>query len=245
VALRDEIEYRTPDILGAEREKYAGRHTLLVGNGFSAATTAVALAQLSREVPETRVTWISRGEAVAGQGGPMTAPELDPLPERTQLVLQANALARARHEDFIYWPQTTVQSIDKLTHTEGYRVALLGQHAGTLSFDLIVANVGFRPDRSLYEELQVEEDTATQAPRRLAEAVGGRLPRDARKAILADPQALVTTEPNFYLLGAKSFGRNPNFLVVRGLEQIRQLFSILGDRPTLDLYAGATRLPQD
>lgn len=57
------------------------------------------------------------------------------------------------------------------------------------------------------------------------------------------PQTLVTPEPNFYLLGAKSYGRNSKFLLATGLAQIRELFTIIGDRPTLDLYATSVRLP--
>ena len=58
----------------------------------------------------------------------------------------------------------------------------------------------------------------------------------------AEPQTLMQPEPNFYILGAKSYGRTSNFLFSVGLEQIRDVFTIIGDRPTLDLYAGAHKL---
>jgi hypothetical protein len=56
--------------------------------------------------------------------------------------------------------------------------------------------------------------------------------------------------PNFYILGAaklpagraKSSGDPSSFLFSAGLKQIRDLFAIIGDRPTLDLYAGAHKL---
>lgn len=48
--------------------------------------------------------------------------------------------------------------------------------------------------------------------------------------------SLVTTEPNFYVLGGKSYGRNPHFLLSIGHTQIRDLFALIGDRETLDLY---------
>ena len=56
------------------------------------------------------------------------------------------------------------------------------------------------------------------------------------------PQSLITPEPDFYILGAKSYGRNPNFLISIGLEQIRDLFTIIGDREDLDLYKTAVTL---
>jgi hypothetical protein len=57
-----------------------------------------------------------------------------------------------------------------------------------------------------------------------------------------DPPLLVQPEPNFYILGAKSHGRRSDFLVSLGLAQIRDVFAIIGDRATLDLYATAPRL---
>ncbi len=54
--------------------------------------------------------------------------------------------------------------------------------------------------------------------------------------------ALLNPEPDFYILGAKSFGRDSRFMISNGLLQIRALFSILGDRADLDLYATMTGL---
>jgi hypothetical protein len=45
-------------------------------------------------------------------------------------------------------------------------------------------------------------------------------------------------EPDFYILGAKSRQNGDGFTFAEGLVQIRDLFTILGDRTTLDLYAG-------
>ena len=56
------------------------------------------------------------------------------------------------------------------------------------------------------------------------------------------PQSLTSPEPDFYILGAKSYGRNSNFLVAIGLEQIRDLFTLIGDREDLDLYKSAITL---
>lgn len=56
------------------------------------------------------------------------------------------------------------------------------------------------------------------------------------------PQTLVNPEPNFYILGAKSYGRNSNFLFSLGLEQIRELFTVIAGREELDLYSSVTNL---
>ena len=51
-----------PDVLGAERDVYADRHTLVVGSGYSAATTVAALAELREQSPQTRIIWSVRHE---------------------------------------------------------------------------------------------------------------------------------------------------------------------------------------
>ena len=50
------------------------------------------------------------------------------------------------------------------------------------------------------------------------------------------PEALMNPEPNFYILGSKSYGRNPHFLFSHGLDQVQQLFTMIGERDDLDLY---------
>ena len=52
------------------------------------------------------------------------------------------------------------------------------------------------------------------------------------------PQRLLRVEPDFYILGAKSRQNGDEFTFAEGLVQIRDLFTIVGDRTTLDLYAG-------
>jgi flavin-dependent dehydrogenase len=58
-----------------------------------------------------------------------------------------------------------------------------------------------------------------------------------------DPRRLITAEMDFYVLGAKSAPSGGSFTFLEGLAQIRDLFTIIGDRATLDLYAtiGAER----
>jgi hypothetical protein len=216
-ARRGEIEYRLPDVLGRDRERYAGKHTLLIGAGSSAATSVVALAELAKQSPGTRVTWVTRREGPAGAGGPIEQIADDRLPQRAALARRANALA-SDPAAITYWPTTHVESIGAGQPSK-FRVALAGRHAGVHPFDEIIANVGFQPDRDLYRELQVHEGYASEGP-----------------------QTILNPEPNFYLLGAKSYGRQKNFLLSVGLDQIREVFTIIGDRPALDLYASAHQI---
>jgi len=49
-----------PDVLGPDRERFAGRTTLVVGAGHSAATTLLHLGRLARQEPGTRIIWAIR-----------------------------------------------------------------------------------------------------------------------------------------------------------------------------------------
>ncbi len=44
-------------------------------------------------------------------------------------------------------------------------------------------------------------------------------------------------EPGFFIIGAKSYGRDSRFLIHLGLEQVREVFTLIEGRPELDLYA--------
>ncbi len=48
--------------------------------------------------------------------------------------------------------------------------------------------------------------------------------------------ALTHPEPAFFILGAKSYGKNVNFLIRLGLEQIRDVFTLIEGDPAVDLY---------
>ena len=165
----------------------------------------------------TRVTWITRREGPAAAGGPVTPREGDPLPERAQLARRANEMVAAGK--VVHRAQAVVERIAR-ADPGGFTVELSGQHAQTIQVDEIIANVGFRPDWQICEELQIEQD-----PRRPATT-----------------PSLTLAEPNYYVLGHKSYGRSPAFLFRDGLAQIRDVFRILGDRDGLDLYATARPL---
>src|SRR5258708_36507931 len=54
-ALREYIFYGIPDILGTQRERYAGRRVLVVGSGHSAFNALLALAALAQQHPSTHL----------------------------------------------------------------------------------------------------------------------------------------------------------------------------------------------
>ena len=96
--------------------------------------------------------------------------------------------------------------------------------------DEIVANVGYKPDRSLYEELHIHECYATQGPMKLAAQLLGETSNDCLAQSSKGIETLANPEPNFYILGSKSYGRDSRFLIRTGLEQIDELFDWLAEK---------------
>lgn len=241
IGLRNELVYDLPDVIGTNRRRYAGRHTLVVGSGLSAATTVLALVQLAAEEPATRVTWVTRPRHGVERTGPVAEDRLNGLPERRKLVESANQLLSNPPRSFTHRWAAAVASLSR--HQAGYHVYLTqeegmpAEEAGI--FDEVIANVGYRPDIHLYDELQVPACYLTQRPARPSTEESVRAATSWPDLSLT---ALRNPEPDFYVLGAKSFGRKSDFLVSDGLQQIQILFTLIGDRPDLNLYEYAKRL---
>jgi hypothetical protein len=242
--LRAAIRYHLPDVLGIDRERYAGRRTLLVGSGYSAATAAVAWEQLAAESERTELVWLTRN-ASAGELGPVVRIPEDPLLERDDLARRANQLA----SDSPGWLARHAGCQVRAVRREGTGfVARLADEADERQWeetcDEIVALVGYRGDWEPSSELQIHLCYATEGPMKLAASLLQHVSADCLTAGGHGPESLLHPEPHFYVLGAKSYGRNSQFLFAEGLRQIRDLFSIIGDRADLDLYAGARSLPR-
>jgi hypothetical protein len=52
----------------------------------------------------------------------------------------------------------------------------------------------------------------------------------------ANVESLRNPEPNFYILGAKSYGTNSNFLLQIGHRQVRDAYRLITGDEELDLY---------
>jgi hypothetical protein len=213
------------------------------------------LAELAASAPGTQTTWITRRPlAPRSSSGPIAIIPGDRLPERDRLARAANALAASGGGPFVHWPATAIERVELLAGgpaalgregempATGFTVTLSGQHGGAIEVERIIANVGYRPDNRLYAELQVHECYASGGPMKLAAALMRTPSADCLNQTAQGPETLINPEPDFYILGSKSYGRNSQFLLSVGHEQIRELFSIIGDRADLNLYATVGKL---
>jgi thioredoxin reductase len=230
------IAYGLEDVLGDKQKDYINRSILLIGAGYSAATTACNLAQLAEAQNTTWVTWIARNSA----SQPLRRTPNDPLRERDRLAVRANNLATRTDDNVEYHAQTVVESIEPLAQGGGFRVNC--RSAGrqrSWEVERIIANVGYTPDSNLYRELQVHECYASLAPMKLAAAILGQKGLDCLRQTAQGPESLRNPEPNFFILGAKSYGRSPLFLLRVGFEQVRDVFTLITGNAGLDLYTKA------
>jgi hypothetical protein len=206
---------------------------LVVGSGYSAATTVCNLAQLAERHNTTWVTWVAR----APRSQPLRRVPNDPLRERDRLAVRANNLATRADANVEFHAGTVVDAVESLGSGKGFRVTRrAGGKKTTGEFDAIVANVGYTPDTNLWRELHVHECYATLGPMKLAAALTGQKSADCLKVASPGPDTLRNPEPNFYVLGAKSFGRNSQFLLRVGFEQVRDVFTLVMNDAGLNLY---------
>jgi thioredoxin reductase len=227
------MAYGLEDVLGERRSVYAGKSIVVVGAGYSAATTVCNLAALAEQHGDTWVIWLVRGT------GTQPLPRLtnDPLRERDRLAVRANTLATRGEGNIEFHNQSVVEAVEFLGPDKGFRVtARCAGQSRTWDVDRVVGNVGYTPDTALYRELQVHESSVTLGPMNLALAL--RKQAGSAGVNLASPPgtALRNPEPNFFILGAKSYGRNSDFLVKNGLDQIREVFALITEKGDMDLY---------
>ena len=232
-AAEPHIAYGLEDILGERKNHYSGKTVLVVGSGYSAATSIVNLATLAQENIATWVIWLARSTGTQ----PMKRIANDPLKERDRLAARANSLATRGDGNVEYHSQASIDVIEFHGQDKGFRVT--GKLAGkekTWEAERIIANVGYTPNTDIYRELRVHECYGSLGPMKLATALAGQAGQDCLKQTAHGPEALRNPEPNFYILGAKSYGRNSNFLLRIGFEQVREAFSLIMAQPKLDLY---------
>ncbi len=206
--------------LAQQAAAWAGKTILLTGSGHSAQTAVCQLAAFARDAPGTRVVW-----AVRKPRPDWGAVEGDPLPERAVLNDTAAQLA-AGASDAVTLRAGCVT--DEL-HARGERivVTLRNGAAEEVEVDRILALNGGVGDHALYRQLQVHECYATSGPMNLAAALLGDAGSDCLAVAAHGPETLRNPEPGFFILGAKSYGRNSQFLLRIGWQQVDDVFRSL------------------
>jgi thioredoxin reductase len=214
-AVADRVTHALPDVLGRDRELFAGRHTTVVGAGHSAANTLLGLAELARQEPGTRVTWLIRNRSavrVSSSAGDQLA---------------GRAALGSRVERHV--ADGTIGMLDGFEilrlAPSGDGVEVTGSRGGELvthETDVVVNATGFRPDLGMLREIRLELDEIVEAPKRLAPLIDPNV----HSCGTVEPHGfaeLKHPEEGFFVAGMKSYGRAPTFLLATGYEQVRSI----------------------
>lgn len=211
------ISRALPDVLGRDRERFAGRRTAVVGAGHSAATTLLDLGALAKEVPGTEIVWVVRGTDQARTYG---GGDADQLPARGALGGRLRKLVQSGQVELV-----SSFRIGAITLMADGRIELAAGERQVVA-DTVVNSTGFRPDHDMVSELRLDLDPILGSTRALAPLIDpnqhscGTVPPHGVDE-LAHP------EPGYYTVGAKSYGRAPTFLLATGYEQARSVVAAL------------------
>ena len=213
----DHITYGIPDVTGADRQRFAGKRVAVAGGGHSAANVLLDLARLAATEPATTITWLlRRPDAARLVGGGAR----DELPERGRLGTSVEHLVA----EGIIGVERNFRT-DRVTRTDdGVTVADADREAGP--FDEIIVATGLRPDLAPLRELRLDLDEIVEAPRGLAPLIDPNV----HSCGSVPPHGYIELshpEPGFFIVGMKSYGRAPTFLLRTGYEQVRSVVAAL------------------
>lgn len=212
-ALGDRIRYHVEDL--STLDLPTGRYAV-AGSGYSAATMLEQFA--ARD--DCRVDWLVHGDAEL----PLRAIAEDPLPQRHRLAALAERVARGE------FPHVTPRRGARVRACEqsAVGVALIDARGDVLGpYRRVYAMVGYRPELSMLSEIQFHQCWATEGPMKMAAHLLGQRGGDCLTLEAEGPDLLKNPEPGFFVLGAKSYGRNGDFLIRRLGDQ---LAAALGER---------------
>jgi thioredoxin reductase len=216
----DHIFYGIPDVLNVHQARYANKRVMVVGSGHSAINALLELAKLKDRAPQTTIYWVMRGSNLTRVYG---GGENDGLVARAQLGGRIKT-----HVD-----AGTVTLITPFRLTEIVPVEIGATVFGetpegtdSIQVDEIVTATGARPDLEILRELRLELDPSLESTRALGPMIDPNIHscgtvRPHGEAELRHP------DKNFYIVGMKSYGRAPTFLLATGYEQVRSVVAAL------------------
>ena len=217
VSFADRIAYGVPDVLGRDRSVYQHQRVLVIGGGHSAANVLLDLAQLAEADRRTRAIWAVRAADLSRVFGGGRA---DRLPARARLGTDLKHLVDSGRL------QLALRfGVDRIERRDDGLVVIerAAEDARALGpVDRIVVCTGQRPDLAMTRELRLDLDPWLESTRTLGPLIDpnlhscGTVPPHGYRA-LAHP------EPDCFVVGIKSYGRAPTFLMATGYEQARSV----------------------
>ena len=219
--LRDHIFYGIPHVKGTALDRYKNKNVLVVGGGHSAINVLLDLADVQNEYPETQIHWVLRKENLSSVYG---GKENDALEARGMLGTRVEQLVESGKLN-IYAPFRIFKLMKNGVHLD-VEGELNGQARTIPHIDEIISNTGSRPDLDIIREVRVDLDASLESVFDLAELIDPNI-HSCGTVRPHGEEELRHPEKDFYIVGSKSYGRAPTFLMATGYEQVRSVVAHL------------------
>ena len=233
----DLVWYGIPNILGNERDRYAGKKCLIIGAGYSAANVALDLVRLKEQVPATEIVWAIRGTTLSqlvqdhGEGPPSR-------------IALGRAVLKAQETDQIELvTEFRVGQLQRRDQQLTVVNATKEKGSSVENVDQVVCTTGQRPDLDMLRELRTSIDTGLECVSGLRELVDPSV----HSCYSAPPHGWRelehVEEPGFFIVGMKSYGRTPTFLTITGYQQVTSIvLAMTGNHEAADKVAFDTSI---
>jgi len=214
------ITYKIPDVFGGERQRYAGRRVMVIGSGHSAMDSILGLQRLKQADGATEVIWAMRSTPTERTFGGL---DDDQLAERGALGERAKAAVDIGAVRLV--APFRVNAFE-LGDGEVRVTGVTADEETTIAVDEVIVATGFRPDFSTMSELRLDVHPWLESARALGPLID---PNEHSCGTVPPHGELELRHPEFgvYIVGMKSYGRAPTFLMLTGYEQVRSVVAAL------------------
>lgn len=220
-SVHEQIFYGIPNILGKDKNRYLNKRIAVIGSGHSAINALLELATLKEQSTEIEIFWVMRKQRAEDAYG---GEDLDALKARGELGSRIHQLVDSGIVNVITPFRTQyLQGINGKINLVGDKN---GEIQTILNIDELIVNTGNRPDFSILSEVRTDIDTVTESVSALAPLIDPNI-HSCGTVRPHGEKELRQPEKDFYIVGAKSYGRAPTFLMATGFEQVRSVVAYL------------------
>ncbi|MFT4414199.1 NAD(P)-binding domain-containing protein [Fredinandcohnia humi] len=219
-SLKAHIYYGIPNVYSLE-DRYKNKTVMVIGSGHSAINALLELVVLKEKYPNTKIFWAMRKlhvkEAYGGQ-------ENDGLQARGELGIRIQKMVES--EQIRVLTPFYIYNLKGINGKISVTGNLDSNEVSIQDIDELVVSTGFRPDVSFLSEIRINLDSAVESVEALAPLIDPNI-HSCGTVRPHGEEELRQPEKNFYIVGMKSYGRAPTFLLATGYEQVRSIVAYL------------------
>ncbi len=224
-ALKDHIFYGIPNVKNGALDRYKNKNVMVVGGGHSAINALLDLADVQQDYPDTKLNWVLRKENLELVYG---GKEDDALEARGALGVRIEKLVDSGKLN-VYTP-FRILKLSRKGNAINVEGELKGEETTIHDIDEIIGNTGSRPDLDIIREIRTDLDASLESVFDLAALIDPNV-HSCGTVRPHGEKELRHPEKDFYIVGSKSYGRAPTFLMATGYEQVRSIVAYLdGDK---------------